>query len=746
MLKRYDLIDWTAEPHNHFVPLHGRNEETDIENRGILPSINIKVPGSIYDALHKAGVIEDPFFEMNSLKAQWVAGYWWEYRTKIELEQPDEGERIELVLEGIDYKAHVFFNGRLVGTSENMYVPFVADVTELARVGENRVGVVLENAPNEIGQIGHTSRVTTQKARFNYKWDWCTRLISIGLYRPAYIRTYKEVRVKDFYFKPVGIEGDAEVYVDLHGNTEGCRVKVEIGGCSVEAGLDMRKIRTKMRVHVDNVKLWYPNNEGEQNLYDLTITILRDGKVLETMTRKVGFRQIELTQNDDAPIGALGYVFTVNGKKVYARGVNLTPIDHTCYNDPVKLEALLTLMKKANMNLIRVWGGGVIEDDVFYDLCDRMGFMVWQEFIQSSSGIDNIPSKIEAFLENQAKTADWATKHLRNHPSLAVWSGGNELMSGVNIPSTFADRNLGELLGVVTQNSPHIPMLPTSASGPSEMLHRSIWHPGENHDIHGAWKYFGVVEHYKVFNASDSLFHSEFGVDGMAPLRSLKKFLSENNLKPSNMQQNYIWRHHGEWWDTSFRDKDIFGEVTTLEQQIGRSQYIQAEGLRYIVEANRRRAFHNSGSVIWQVNEPYPNASCTSLIDYYMETKPVFWQVAKAFAPLNVSLKYQKLVWEQGEEFTAEVYVTLDGEEREVEYSYTAGTQTVTGKALCGHTRAVKVGTVKLIAEGKYIDVALSAKSADGKTYQNTIRLLVKQDNGFCCDEGIIGFYPETEC
>lgn len=691
----------------------------------------------------KGGLIEDPFFDMNSLKAQWVAGYWWEYRTKIELPEPEEGERIELVLEGIDYKGHVFFNGREVGTSENMYVPFVADVTDLVKVGENKITVVLENAPHELGQIGYTSRVTTQKARFNYKWDWCTRLISIGLYRPAYIRTYREAHVKDFYFKPVGIRGDAEVYVDLHGDTKNCCVKVEIGGCVAQAGLDMRGRQAKMRVHVENVKLWYPTGEGEQHLYDLTITVMREDKVLDTITQKVGFRQITLEQNDNAPIGALGYTFTCNGKKVYARGVNLTPIDHTCYNDPTKMEALLTLMKKANINLIRVWGGGVIEDDVFYDLCDRMGFMVWQEFIQSSSGIDNIPSKIERFLENQARTADWATKHLRNHPSLAVWSGGNELMSDVNLPSTFADRNLGELLGVVMQNSPHIPMLPTSASGPSEMLHRSLAFPGESHDIHGSWKFGGVVDHYKNYNRSDSLFHSEFGVDGMMCVESLKKFLSEENLKPTDMNENFVWRHHGEWWDTSFRDKGIFGAPETLEQMVARSQYVQAEGLRYIIEANRRRAFHNSGSIIWQINEPYPNVSCTSLIDYYMQPKPVFWQVAKAFAPLNVSLKYDKLVWNKGEQFTAEVYVSLDGEEREVEYSYMAGNQTVTGKVVCGNTQGVKVGEIKLIADGKYIDIDVAAKTAD-KTYTNTIRLLVKQENGFCADDGLYGFYDKV--
>jgi beta-mannosidase len=311
------------------------------------------------------------------------------------------------------------------------------------------------------------------------------------------------------------------------------------------------------------------------------------------------------------------------------------------------------------------------------------------------------------------------------------------------VPVDFANRNIAALLGIVTQNCPHIPMLPTSASGPQEFL--DINHPGANHDVHGPWQYAGVTDQYKLFNKSDSMFHSEFGVDGMMPLRSMEKFLSKENLTVTNMTENCVWRHHGEWWDSSRRDNYVFGVPETLEQQIGRSQYIQAEGLRYGLEANRRRAYQNSGSIIWQINEPYPNICSTTLIDYYNETKPVFWQVGKAFAPLNVNLKYDKLIWEPGEEFVAEVYVCLDGEEQEVEFSYTAGTVTTTGKAVCGRTGGVKVGEVKCLAEGKYIDIALKAKAADGKTFENTIRLLVRQENGLCADEGILHFYPDHE-
>jgi beta-mannosidase len=176
---------------------------------------------------------------------------------------------------------HIFFNGKKLGQSDNMYVPFVADVTDIARKGSNTVTVVLENAPDEMGQIGYTSRTFTQKARFNYKWDWCTRLISVGLYRPVYVRSYQEVRFEDFYFKPVGTDGDAEFYATLHGDTKGCTVEVSIGNCLVNCPLDSRGREAKTRLHVDNVKLWYPLDVGEQNLYDLTMTIMRDGVPLK---------------------------------------------------------------------------------------------------------------------------------------------------------------------------------------------------------------------------------------------------------------------------------------------------------------------------------------------------------------------------------------------------------------------------------------------------------------------------------
>ena len=256
-----------------------------------------------------------------------------------------------------------------------------------------------------------------------------------------------------------------------------------------------------------------------------------------------------------------------------------------------------------------------------------MGFLVWQEFIQSSSGIDNIPSQQPRFLELLAEAATHAVKTKRHHVSLTIWSGGNELTDKNGVPATYEDPNIAMLKRIVQEHDPQRLFLPTSASGPREFLSDTPENKGRNHDVHGHWVYLGIEKHYKFYGASDSLLHSEFGVDGCSAVKSLKKFLSPANLKPCSMKENLVWRHHGEWWDVYDRQRELFGENIDLKTFALGSQWVQAEGLRFIVEANRRRQWRNSGSIIWQFNEPWPNVSCTSLVDYCFEPKMAYYAV-----------------------------------------------------------------------------------------------------------------------
>ncbi|MDG0814176.1 glycoside hydrolase family 2 TIM barrel-domain containing protein [Cohnella rhizosphaerae] len=412
----------------------------------------------------------------------------------------------------------------------------------------------------------------------------------------------------------------------------------------------------ELRIPIDQVRLWQPNGYGEQPLYDVRLTLLEDGSVMDTRAFKTGIRSLSYAQNEESPEDALPYTFVVNGKRIYVRGVNMTPLDHLYGNvTPEQYEYYVLLMKRAGVNLVRVWGGGIIEKACFYELCDRHGLLVWQEFIQSSSGIDNVPSKRSAFLELIALTAASALKAKRNHVSLTVWSGGNELMSEPNLPSTCEDANLAMLKALVETNDPRRLFLPTSASGPVQYITPE---KGVSHDVHGHWKYQGNPGHYELYSDVDNLFHSEFGVDGVSAVKSLKKFLPASELRPVSMNDSLVWRHHGEWWDTYDRDIELFGAEVASEIGVfsRASQWIQAEGLRYVLEANRRRQFRNSGSVIWQLNEPYPNASSTSLVDYYGESKMAYYWTLRAYGPFFASAEYRRLNFRTGETFEVKLF------------------------------------------------------------------------------------------
>lgn len=728
------LKDWKLCGYYPHVPFLNKSVELGNDILGVTRWMDAEVPGGVHKDLLRAGLIADPYMDMQSLGCEWVENRWWHYKAEFEL--PAElPEKLELVFLGLDYKCHVFFNNKQLGVAENMFIPYVYEIGEYAnRGGLNRVSVVFENVPEEMGQIGYTSRTFTQKARFGYKWDFCTRLVNIGIWKDCFIRETPYASVENFYFRPLE-DGTACLSLKYAGLFYNADVEVSLkdnGKTKFKATRIAEHEYENIDIAFDGVEYWYPSGCGRQQLYDLEISISVNGHT-HTTEAKVGFKSIRLLKNDGADEDALGYVFNINGRDVYIKGVNITPLD-LMYGgiEESRYDNLLCLLKEANINLVRVWGGGTIESEYFYNKCDELGLLVWQEFIQSSSGIDNIPSQRPEFLEKLYQTAEFATKEKRNHVCLAIWSGGNELRDKHDIPSTFEDSNLRGLKHIVEKNCPHIPMLPTSASGPQELT--DINSPRMNHDVHGPWQYVGEEYHYTFYNTVDSYLHSEFGVDGMCCFDSLKKFVSEEHRTISNVHDNLVYRHHGEWWDTLARDESIFGKTGTLKEMIERSQFIQAEGIRYAVEANRRRAFANSGSIVWQANEPYPNYSCTSLIDYYMVPKPAYYSIKAAFAPLNLSLKYAKLVYKPDEEFIAEVYAISDTEgavEYKVELAVDDRNIVTQKDTVIVGARAKLLTSVRFaVPAGKHILIKLYGKQGK-EEFSNEVKLLIRQKNGF---------------
>lgn len=656
-----------------FTPLQGASMETGVILSGVTPTIDARVPGSVYDDLLRAGLIPDPYYEKNSLLCEWVANRFWSYQTTFTVPEECAGKKMRLVFKGIDYHAHISLNKRKIAEHEGMYAPCIIDVTDIIKAGEeNNLVVVLENAPNEMGQIGYTSRTFTQKARFGYKWDFATRLVNLGLYDIVYLDVCDDP-IEDLHIRYIG---DGTVKITAK-NPE-FTASLSFEGQERAAG---KTDNGTLFLHVPDPKLWWPNGYGEQPLYDVVIRTADDEKKC-----RIGMRTLEYKKPECADPTVLPYIPVVNGKEIYIKGVNMTPLDHMygCVGKE-RYQRLLSVAKSGYVNLIRVWGGGIIEKEEFYDLCDEYGIMVWQEFIQSSSGIDNIPSKRPEFLALCEKTARAVIPEKRNHTSLTFWSGGNELMDERGIPSTYEDENIAMLKAICEELSPEILMLPTSASGPTEWFDAND--ASRNQDIHGPWRYDGVEGQYALYNRSTIILHSEFGVDGMSNFDSILTVLGPENRKVTTVGENYVWRHHGEWWDSyAVREYPIFGNLSgvtesplrDLEVLVDLSQYMQAEGLRYAIEAHRRRsvtasparladgelitfpAQKNVGSIVWQINEPWPNISCTCMVDYYEKPKLAFLFYTDAQKPLHASMRYNKFLWKAGEVFEGTVFVNDD--------------------------------------------------------------------------------------
>ncbi|KAI7253870.1 hypothetical protein KC345_g11316, partial [Hortaea werneckii] len=603
-------LNWELKGFWPWVPIKGTSMEIGNELMGVTDWMPATVPGGVHQDLFQAGLIENPYIDLNSLKCEWVENRWWVYRCCFDAPHLD-GEYTELHCKGLDYEALIYWNGTLLGEHVGMYEPAVFDVTGLLVPGERvELLIVLKHAPDEMGQIGKTSQTFTQKSRFNYKWDFSTRLVNIGIWDELLLKSRHAVSLGDIRMQSdiedglgvITLQAGIQRAGEGEGGREGvqqpltltARVKDPAGQevAAVEQHVEpgTGEKQGEVRMLIPEPQLWYPNGYGDQPLYSVEITLRDDHHVYDSRNLRTGIRKLEYAPNEGAPADALPYTIVINGVKIYIKGANLTPLDHLYGNvGAARYDWMIHLAAEANMNMLRIWGGGIIEREYLYELCDAHGLLIWQEFIQSSSGIDNEPSKRPEFLSLLKRSAVSALVSRRNHVCLSIWSGGNELMSRPNIPSTYEDENLHMLKELVAAYDPQRLFLPTSASGPVQYITAE---QGVSHDVHGHWKYEGNPQHYKLYGEADHLFHSEFGVDGLSSVRSIRKFLGAEHQKAVPMTDSLVWRHHGEWWDTYSRDLELFGKIESLDGFVECSQWMQAEGLRFILEANRRRQFN----------------------------------------------------------------------------------------------------------------------------------------------------------
>ncbi|WP_316744804.1 glycosyl hydrolase 2 galactose-binding domain-containing protein [Streptomyces sp. MK7] len=427
-----DEWQWHIGPHKPFT------------TAGWLPA---RVPGSVLDDLHRAGEVPDPYVGRNSLLSEWVPNRNWAYRRTFTLPPLEPHERAVLRFDGVDHEATVLVDDTVVVRHEGMFRPFEADITHLVRGGgEHLLAVVVHPAPQSEPQVGRTDRVRVHKARMGYGWDFCPPMVHQGVWRGVRLVVSGPARLRGVTASASlgpGTEGLREGAVRIEADltlAEGQRapdgtrlaVRVRDGDRVVaETERDLTGMTEDAGAHIElsvpQPRLWWPNGAGEQHLHEVEVTFT-SGPHTTTRRFQVGFRRVELVPNDGAPKDALPYTLTVNGRRLYANGWNWVPLDAQYgVPRPAKLAHLLDLARAAHVNLLRVWGGGLLETEEFYTLCDQLGLMVWQEFSMSSSGMASTPASDPEFVDLMVREAHAVVPPRRHHPSLVLWCGGNEL-------------------------------------------------------------------------------------------------------------------------------------------------------------------------------------------------------------------------------------------------------------------------------------------------------------------------------
>ncbi|MBQ9141244.1 MAG: hypothetical protein IJX63_05550 [Lachnospiraceae bacterium] len=641
-------------------------------------TISCKVPGDVHMALADAGIIKEPLVDRNSEDCRWLEEKEFWYKKVFSIEESFLQDVTELVFEGLDLTADIWLNGHHIGSHNNAFIEKVIGISDFIKVGENELVVRIDEGVHavkdksiELMQYSWNSeqpyRAWMRKPQFVYGWDWTIWLPTCGIWKDVIIHSYQNAAIKDLHIK-TGYEGEAISKADKVVLTVEAELDVRKPGKYVLKGqvcgdsryekelvieaTNNRQFQTvegqgivqTLELVLDKPKLWWPNGSGQPYLYQVQVTLEEGaGNVLQRECRKHGVRSVSI-QEAALDEHSKSFTFVINDTPIFAKGANHVPSD--CLLGRItdeKNRKLLTAAAEANMNMIRVWGGGVYESEGFMNACDELGIMVWHDFMFACA---YYPDHDAEFYEEIHKEATVAVKRLRNHSSLVGWSGNNEIQemytsaknSGKDIP-WYGGRLYEELLPeLVEKLCPDRIYRPSSPFGGEEP---TSYDEGDQHTWHfthrPAWEHYLDLWRFTDF---DFKFLSEFGIIGAMNIESAKKCIREDALYPGSDE----WRHHT---NTSGNHElvDIFvmkyfdiTEDISLQDYILRSQVIQAEMMRHVYDELRSRKFRCSGVLLWTLSDSY-GINNWSVIDYYLAKRPIYYYLKRALAPVNISFR-----------------------------------------------------------------------------------------------------------
>ena len=612
------------------------------------------VPGSVYADLMADGTMPDPFWRENELDAfeRMKKDYVYQ-RTFTVTEAQLAHAHVELVCEGLDTLAHVSLNGREIAFADNMHITWVWDVKEQLHAGENTLEIrfdspILYCAKKAEEAPGWESSDATpgfrhlRKAHCMFGWDWGPRLPDAGIWRPIFLRTWDAARLENALMLQVHHDGVVDVTIrpEIAGESAW---SAEITAPDGEVMIIPETTAAEQVVTIQNPQLWWPNGLGKQPLYRVTVRLAAG----DTHTWRIGLRTMTVSREKDE--WGEEFCHVVNGVKVFAMGADYIPEDNILARvTPERTRRLLEDCKAANFNAIRVWGGGYYPDDAFYDICDELGLLVWQDLMYACAFYDLTPDFERSIrVETQQNVA-----RLRHHASLALICGNNEMemfMAGAN--SALINHRTWEFVptyphhitdyvkmfeyilpAIVKETAPQTYWWPASPSSGSNFDAPNDENRGDNH-------YWDVWHGEKPFTEYRKFFFryaSEFGFQSFPCLKSVEQFTLPDDR---NIFSRVMERHQ--------RNQAANGKILSYLSQTFRypnsfddllyaSQLMQAEAIRYGVEHWRRNRGRCMGAIIWQLNDIWPVASWAS-IDYYGRWKALHYAAKRFFAPVMIS-------------------------------------------------------------------------------------------------------------
>ena len=617
---------WTLSGWTPYLWQLNTSMETGEQQQPEIPRIPVVLPCSVQSALLGRGLIPDPYTGLQARQCEWVENRHWCFECDFVMEYAG-GHRYQLVLPGVDTAGWVLLDSETVGSFNGAHREHRLPLPPReAGTRQHHLRIIFDMPPRFAGQFGRTSQIPVTKPRFYYTWDWIPRLVQIGITRTPYL---EDLDAPSFELRTVWTDwaaGSQSGTVFLQGNSPTSAHLALFEGETLLAGRTVTAAELSAGFRWENlpVKPWHPNLSGDQPLYRLTVS----GAEAAARELAVGFKQVRWLPCEGAAADADPWICEVNGKPLFLQGVNWTPI-RAFYADIPEAEyrKRLEIYRDMGCNILRIWGGGFLEPDFFYRMCDEMGLMVWQEFPMSSSGIENAPPADPDSIAEMERIADHYLKRLSGHVSLLAWSGGNELqhnVAGCAVPFTTAEPMLAMLERKVRQSDPVRRFMAASPSGPCAQGDERFYGTGKLWDVHGPWRWPGALADgwFSHWERDDSLFRSEFGCPGASDVELIRRHAGTEPVFPCSTDIP-LWRYPSCWWtEPAAFEQEKNRPPETLEEYVQWSRNRQAEALSHAVKCMKSRFPRCGGAILWMGHDSFPCASNTSVIDFEGNPKP----------------------------------------------------------------------------------------------------------------------------